>query len=150
MEPDKLVKVVFDLKGDELMAGTSESVWAQLLSNGYLKIDNIPFYVRGISLNDLVEGELIADGVYRFKNVKEHSGHSTYRVYWSAAKGSRQYERSCKKLTAFGCGYEQGLGQLGAVDVPPNVDIDTVDAYLEKMEEDGVWEFEEGHHRPGR
>jgi hypothetical protein len=48
-------------------------------------------------------------------------------------------------LQAAGCSFEGVEGRLLAVDVPPRANIHHVYHLLQHGEDDGVWEFEEGH-----
>lgn len=72
-------KIYFRLKVDEdgYPPYTTESLWGIKLKNGFYQIDNIPFYVYGIALGDIVE----VDGAGYFSRLITPSGLCTLRVY---------------------------------------------------------------------
>lgn len=134
-----LVKVIFEVGDRE--EGHTESVWAKPEGEGRYKLCNSPFYVYGVSFEDVVfakkEGESLL-----FTGVAATSGHSTYRIVVSDA-GKSQLDARLSQLNGLGCTYEGG--PFLALDVPPESDIHHVYKLLEEGEHDGLWEFEEGH-----
>ena len=75
-----LVKIFFELDDDAHNEVGTESLWAQAQSNNLFKIDNIPFYVYGVSSDDLVEINVRDNNLF-FSKVVQRSGHSTLRVF---------------------------------------------------------------------
>lgn len=59
-------KVVFRLEQDEFgyPPTDTEIVWAYELPNGNYRVDNIPFYIRGVSSNDEISVERVDDAVF--------------------------------------------------------------------------------------
>jgi uncharacterized protein DUF4265 len=113
-----------------------------------LVVDNSPFYVYGISFGDVVTA--VPDGArLLFDRVIERGGHSTYRIKLPAGTDHRYFLTYWPALEALGCSYEgssAGVRRLYAIDVPPEADIHEVYRMLEEGENEGRWEFEEGHY----
>ncbi|MEX0965758.1 MAG: DUF4265 domain-containing protein [Bacteroidia bacterium] len=126
-------------------SGASESVWAEKLGEkNTFKIRNVPFYIRGIGLDDVVatvkENELNI-----FHKVVKPSGHSTYRIFLLPEITNSEFIKFWSPLEILGCTYEKADERLYAIDVPPNTDIFAVYKQLEEGEDKKIWEFEEGH-----
>jgi len=134
-----LVKVRFQLEPGAWHGSATETLWAERVDDRRLRLRNVPFYVFGVSIEDIVFAHP-ADELFEFDGVSIHGGHSTYRVIISG-----DAETQWTPLAKLGCTYEQGPGRLRAVDVPPSTDIRAVYSALEQGEREGIWDFEEGH-----
>lgn len=144
--PD-LVKVHFPLSPQDRSQGVeAENLWAMKLGRDKFKLDNIPFYVYGVSSGDIVTAEM-ADGRLVFRRVVERGGHSTYRLLVKDEAGfeSEHFKRLRVQLEKLGCSYEVAKRRWIAVDVPPDTDVFAVYKLLESGEGAGDWDFEEGH-----
>lgn len=117
-----------------------EHLWAHRVGESLFVLDNIPFFVRGVSLGDLVSVEHTG-GLNQFREVVQPSGHSTLRVILfdtNLASGLRA------KLKELGCETELShLSNLIAVDVPSSKNLAEVRAVLTDGENSGGWEYEE-------
>lgn len=133
------VKVLFEVENED---GTIdiESIWAVPTTHGY-RIDNIPFYAKGVAYDDEIIAVPGEDGMLRFIELRSPGGHSTIRL-WFANKADVKPVREA--LRAMDCSSELDLNRLVAVDIPPTVPYARVRAYLEQQEVAGVLEFEEG------
>jgi hypothetical protein len=132
-------KVFFEL--DENWHGHStESVWAEKVTDNRFIIKNVPFYAKGIGYDDLVN-TVIKEGKNVFKSVYEGGGHSTYRIILSDTASFNEFWQPLEKI---GCTYEKGEGNLYAIDVPPKTDIYKVYSLLQIGEDSNAWSFEEG------
>jgi hypothetical protein len=138
-----LVKVIFDLSNDDGPVQT-ESLWAEPLGNGLRRLRNVPFFTYGFSDRDIVK-VVESDGQFLVKSVGERGGHSTYRIFLADGSTEENFAQIWTPLEQLGCTYERANRVLVAIDVPPVSDVYAVYAALEKGEESGVWEFEEGH-----
>lgn len=141
-----LVQVKFSLGSDPDHSYRSEGLWTRNVGRGLFRIENIPFLVYGVSLHDLVRAKK-RGAVLRFTRVAKYGGHSTYRVFLRAEtvpEGGR-VQRGERRLRKMGCSIERAGKTWFAVDVPPAVDVYAAYELMEKLEEAGVWEFEEGH-----
>ncbi|MDI3291178.1 DUF4265 domain-containing protein [Polyangium sp. 15x6] len=133
------VKILFDVENED---GTVdlESLWAVPVSNGY-RIDNIPFYARGVACNDIVAASPDEDGMLHFSGLITASGHSTVRL-WFRDEADVPVVRDY--LRRMGCASESDLPRLVAVDIPPTVPYDALRKFLDEQEAAGVFEYEEG------
>ncbi len=120
-----------------------ESLWGKRYDDHYFQVQSIPFYIKGISYNDIISAQII-NGMYNFDKVISVSGHSTYRVYIKRENkdGFRNYWLPLENI---GCSYENANSKLIAIDVPPKTDIHKVYELLEIGEKENFWEFEEGN-----
>lgn len=142
-----LVKVVFSLGTNEWHGFQTESVWAEKIDNNRCRIRNTPFYVKGVSCEDVVFIKDV-DGVLFFDSTSMAAGHSTYRILLNKSILERDFLEYWVPLEGLGCTYESSdIGKmiLYAVNVPSNANIHEAYSLLERAERDGVWEFEEGH-----
>jgi hypothetical protein len=117
-----------------------ETVWAERLTKSRVKLKNVPLYAYDVSYNDVLN---VNEG--QATGVTIRSGHSTYRFFVRQGQIERALGNNWKVLEGLGCTYERATEHLLAVDVPPESDIHAVYRALEAGENDGVWEFEEGH-----
>lgn len=125
----------------------TESVWAELVEGNRYRLRNIPFFVKGVSFEDIVfirekEGDLF------FESTSIASGHSTYRIILEKTIFDSDFSSYWLPLEELGCSYEssdRNKTYLLAVDVPPGADIHKVYGLLDEGEKEGIWEFEEGH-----
>jgi hypothetical protein len=142
-DESEIYKVRFPLEQDEdgYPPASDELLWAQLVSSGVYRVDNIPFFVRGISLGDevcvdTVHGELV------YRSVHRQGGHRTIRLL---VGDETQVPRIRDELRAIGCSSELShIPILVAVDVPRDVSAAVIRAYLDRSMHAGTFEYEEG------
>lgn len=142
------VRVRFPLSAEDRSFGVdAENIWAERVGHNSYRIDNIPFYVYGISLDDVVRA-IERDGHTVFEAVLLHGGHSTYRVLVQDDAGfeSPAFQSRQELLRQLGCSFEVAKRRWIAIDVPPKTDIFAVYKELEQGEQQGVWTFEEAHY----
>jgi hypothetical protein len=140
----ELEKVTLSLEEGAWHGYATESVWAVAADSGHYRIQNVPFYAREISYDDVVavrreNGQAIAI------RVTSRAGHSTYRLFLVEGLSVERFENAWKPLARHGCTYERATNRLVAVDVPPSANIHEVYSLLEKGERAGLWDFQEGH-----
>jgi hypothetical protein len=137
------VKILFDLERvDDYPPFEVESVWAVKIVDGMFRIDNIPFYVRGLALGDVVRAKRTGDGALQFDSIAKSSGHSTLRVVFFEADIREGF---CKEIEALGCQWEGAYEpSLIAVDVPPSSDLSAVLKVLADGCEKEWFDYEEG------
>lgn len=136
---DTHVKVNFRVEIDEDSVET-ESLWALPVSGGY-KIDNIPFWARGIACDDVVAATPDDDGILQFAGLIKPSGHSTVRIIFESEADVPVIRESLRRL---GCESELDSPRFLAVDIPPEVPYAEIRAYLDEQESAGILEYEEG------
>lgn len=141
------IRVVFDLspKGDWPPART-ERLWAVRTGEDRARLDNIPFFVRGYALGDVVTFAEDEEGVLWAKEAVEYSDNCTVRII-PAEDGHRDEVRQAV-LDAFApLGVEgEGLGAFGlvALNVPPEADVPAVKGLVTGGAAEGRWHYEEG------
>lgn len=136
---DGYVKIRFYLEKDEdgYPPMEVETVWA-LPAGEHFRLDNIPFYVRGVSCDDIVS----ATGsrpVLEFHELITASGNSTYRMTPAGEVSVTQLRSELR---------EQGLeseldGALVAVNVPPGDKHRAFREYLKSGFLAGRFDYEE-------
>lgn len=84
-----LVKIYFEIPSDTSEKVDVETLWAAPQGDGF-KIDNIPFYAKGISFKDIVSVRKIDDCLYMDKLLKA-SGHSTIRIWFAIEEDIQLY-----------------------------------------------------------
>ncbi len=139
-------RVFFELEPDAWHGQSVESMWATKLDEHLYRIENSPFFVKGIAFEDVVKTKLL-DGVMFFVKKATSSGGSNYRLLCKEGTDDTQFEHFWKPLEAVGCTYEQGdFGySMYSVDVPKKANIQQVFALLQDGIANDIWDFEEGH-----
>ena len=127
-----------------------ESLWVEpVLSSGselcLFRVWNIPLFVYGVSLHDVVTGTKDENRVLKFEKVVSRGGHSTFRLIVAKKYEDEEFERFWAPLGELGCTYAGVSTTFLAVDVPREVPIRPVIDRLEEGERLGIWKFEEGH-----
>ena len=117
-----------------------EGIWALPAGDGRFKIDNIPFYAKNLSCDDIVE-VVLEDNKYVIRRVVKTSENSTIRVVVYDLS-HEAYVRDI--LLKLGCSIEgTGIPGLIAVNVPKHALDDVIDFLEDQFAEDRV-DFEEG------
>jgi hypothetical protein len=152
---ETLVKIRFELDGNDWYGDGTETLWAMPITDGELRVfqlRNSPFFMSGINHLDVVRATPVEKsyGMFDFVEAVERGGHSTYMLLMQPDDARRNaYWNMLKTL---GCSYEgahveTSLGGrlLYSVDVPPTTDLHEVYEILERGEREGVWVFQEGY-----
>jgi hypothetical protein len=140
---DELVEVWFriDKDADGYPETRSwEGILARRTEEGYV-LDSVPFYLKNVSRGDTVAA--VQADFLSFNEVVSRGGHNTYRLLLVDAPDSemRQVVSDLEKLGLTVERNENGI--LLAVDVPPSVDQEKVDAYLIEQVELGRWQVQD-------
>lgn len=119
-----------------------EGLWARVTGEGY-EILSISFYLKNISRGDFV---FVAEGDFLcFTKVAKRGGHNTYRLLMQEAT-PQQVKDAISELQSRGLTVELNeTGILIAVDVPPSVPQQEIDAYLISSKEAGRWQMQDGY-----
>jgi Domain of unknown function (DUF4265) len=149
-EKQEMVKVGFKLDKDEdgYPHADWEWMWASPVSDSTFKIDNTPFFAKGISAGDIVAAEQTSGGLV-FRALVQPSGHCTVRVVVFRGDRNEEQVRTLvaelrESLKALGCSTELShIPNLFSVDIPPNVDYKKISAFLSQKEADRILEYEE-------
>lgn len=146
--PDGLyVKVHFRLEvKDDWPPASVESLWAVDQGNGTVRLDNIPWFVRGIACGDIVVVEPDEEGVRWAGEVVRRSENCTIRLIVLRDGGSGAARQSVintfQQLGVDGEGIEQF--RMVALDVPPTADLAQVQRLLNHGAAKEWWHMEEG------
>lgn len=131
----KMKFAYYDDENKELI----ESLWVS--SNGHnYRLDNIPFYVIGYALGDVVSGKLYNDELF-VDSLVEASGNSTVQVIFF----DEQIVQSTRnELRAKGCASElSNMPNYIAVNVPKEVNYDEIRKYLDEGVDKEMWDYRE-------
>jgi hypothetical protein len=145
-ESKRHVKIIVPLEQDEdgYPPVGSERLWALHLGEGRYQIDNIPFFARDLAWGDVVSAvpeEGAEEGVLRYEQVLQPSGHSTFRIL---VQDASQVSELCSLLEQLGCDTERShLPRLVAIDIPPSVPLAAVRQALSPGVSQERWEYEE-------
>jgi hypothetical protein len=136
------VKVEFLLEPDEdgYPPVSVERLWATPLPNGHYVVDNIPFFVAGISAGDEIAVDAI-DGVLRFGILVCPSGISTFRVIPSDSDRVDVVRRELEGLGG-NCEIHRQSGLI-AIEVGADVPIQPFPDYFVREKAIGAIDFEE-------
>ena len=124
-ETDNMVKVLMQDGSDV------ETLWAVPVGPGLYRLDNSPFFTYRISWQDTVRAEPDTDGVLSFVDVAEKSGNRTVRVITNGCDTtSEEAKPFLDGIIDLGCSYEGFQPRLISINVPSEVDLQTVADYL--------------------
>lgn len=139
------VKIFFRLEKDkdDYPPEDVESLWAIPRESGF-ELDNIPFFVKGVALGDIVKVEKTGDCGLEFVEVVRRSGHSCYRI-WLRQRREDDPSFTIKELESLGLKVETDMEYLLAIDVPPDISLKSIEDVLFKGEDSGRWGLQEGY-----
>ncbi|MDA0791945.1 MAG: DUF4265 domain-containing protein [Proteobacteria bacterium] len=115
----------------------SETLWALSLGKDRFKLSNIPVYVFGVSVADIVLARY--DRIHRvpvFQRIIMKSGNRTVRALFAT---TLRREQAVPVLERMGCGMEGAGLDILAINVPPRTNLPDVLHYLVQVEAE--WEL---------
>jgi hypothetical protein len=147
MNSTNQVKVKFQVDPNDQRGVKTESLWAEKTESGRYRILNSPFFLFGISAEDVVEAEEAEDGL-GFRRVVFRGGHSTYRIFLQGSRTIKgnDFRTYWEPISALGATFENADDHFVAIDIPPGKDVAAIYRLLEKGEQDDIWAFEEVHY----
>lgn len=142
------VKVHFRLETDEdgwPPVGV-ESLWALDLGDGTVRLDNTPWFARGVASDDVLRVERDEEGLRWAGETVRASGNCTIRLIVLKDGGSvdalhevsedfRRFGVTCEGFERF---------RMAALDVPPEADLPGIRTALDAGQAEGRWDWEEG------
>jgi len=133
-------RILFQLQKDEdgYPPHEWEFLWGIKLIDGQFQIDNIPFFVKGISLEDIVVAEYKEKEWY-FQHIAQRSQNSVMRVI---VFDPAEVLGVKKGLQSLGCTTEV-MKKLLAVNIPAFIPIGDIDRFLQPGEVQGRWAYED-------
>lgn len=144
-------KVQFHLDPEKHNGIKTESLWAEQVAPDQFRILNSPFFVFGVSADDIVSA-IEKDHVLEFQNVIARGGHSTYRLFLQGGRtiSSPDFQAYWEPISRQGATFENADNHFIAIDITPEQNIVEIYKLLEKGELDGIWAFEEAHYAARR
>ncbi|WP_328696634.1 DUF4265 domain-containing protein [Streptomyces sp. NBC_00342] len=142
------VKVHFrmDIDEDGWPPASVESLWAVDLGDGTVRLDNTPWFVRGVASDDIIRVEVDDEGVRWAGETVQSSENCTIRLIVLKDGGSSAARQSVLKifhsLGTTGEGIEQY--RMVALDVPPTADLPKIHKLLVHGAANEWWHWEEG------
>jgi hypothetical protein len=145
------VKVHFDLlqNDDGFPPANFETMWAVPLDGVRFRLDNIPFFVSGVSCFDIISARRDAAGRLNYDGLLEPGGHSTLRViFYGSPRDPRPLQERVHELRStirdLGCSSEiSHISGLISIDVPPEVSLSSVERILDSGQANELWDYEE-------
>lgn len=142
MRASKEVKINFKVQvgSDGYPPVAVESLWAQHVEDEYI-IDSIPFFTSDATSGDRIRAQVGDEDALWFAGIVERSGNSLIRVVF--------FDLTCEdvlaaKLKKMGCGTERmPQFKLMAINVPSEVDLAEIQAYLSDRNSAGLIDYEE-------
>jgi hypothetical protein len=145
---DERSRVVFDLEPeDDWPPVEREGLWAEPLGEDEYRLDNVPWFARGVASGDRVLAQPDADGVLKVRERLEWSGRYTIRVIpCGSGTAERQVQEVIDTFSVLGAECEGALPSFRviALDIPPTARLSDIKALLIEGEADGRWGYEEG------
>ncbi|MFG2598058.1 DUF4265 domain-containing protein [Streptomyces sp. NPDC048462] len=145
---DHHVKVHFrmDMDEDGWPPSSVESLWSVDLGDGTVRLDNTPWFVRGVVCGDIIRVEIDDEGIRWAGKTVRASENCTIRLIVLKGDGSaaarQSVLRAFHKLGTTGEGIERF--RMVALDVPPEADLPRIRKLLERGEVKRWWHWEEG------
>jgi len=136
------VKILFYLEQDSdgYPPETIESCWANDLGDNQFEINNIPFFIKNLSLGDIVKTVTQPDGMLEYSNTVKHSKNSTIRIIFHE---QNQITIALNHLNSLGVSYEGShIPNLYAFNIPESADIESLLKYLDTGENSDLWGYE--------
>ena len=133
-EPSCKLQFALDMDGDWPPV-SSEAVWCEPQGSGF-KLQNAPFFVKGLAVNDVFEAEPdpVNGHIFEFRVTRP----SQHCLVWLLNNTDTPVDSVLSRLSDLGCSTE-GLQQfsLYAIDVPPKVSESELNAALDAAESAG-------------
>jgi len=144
-----MVRVRFAMDRDEdgWPPAESEGLWAEPIGGDLYRLDNTPWFVRGVAAGDVVEARPDAGGVLWFVGVRERGGRLVVRVIPredGPLGGSLQ--GVLDEFAPLGVHGESMTSPVTmvALDIGPDAPLASVKTLLAAGEADGRWYYDEG------
>lgn len=137
----QLTKIYVDLPNHWWHKG--ESLWARPLGEDTYEIENIPFCAYGLNCGDVVLATASSpDLKAEVRSVIRRSGNQTLRLGFCDRLSKEEQQPVVSFLESMEAELERATAQFVCINVPPNLDPQTVRAYLVRQESKGVLEYE--------
>jgi len=140
----ELISFSLNIEEDGWPPISVEVLHGKLLGPNRAKIENTPFFIEGISLDDVVEVVRHKEtGKFKFKNLLEPCGNKALSIIlsnWDMKNEVTEFLRSHNCFVEFG---EFGVTKMLAVGIFPNTDYSIISKYLDQKEKNGSISYAE-------
>jgi hypothetical protein len=136
------VKITFPLERDDdgYPPEDFETLWAEDLGGGNYRMDNIPFYIQGISPDDIVTAHAQGSELF-FAELLNKSDISVIQIIFL---DKSWIDRVLQELLSMGSKYEGShVSSLFSIEVPSNVSYNDIINYLEIKNSMDILEYQE-------
>jgi hypothetical protein len=114
----KMLKIRFAV--NDLISG--ETLWAEDIGSDLFRLANIPFYVTGYAIDDVVRCT-DENGWKQVLRLEKDSGNGTVRLIFNVASDSEKARQVLDELKSVDCSIEIASSRLVAVNIPPGLEI---------------------------
>jgi hypothetical protein len=110
---------------------SAETLWVEMIDDHRFRIDNSPFFVRNIAVDDLVDGVDSGEGPIQFVKKISSGGHSTI---WVITLNDVIKQTLKEDVMQLGCDYEGSpWPSLISIDVPSRTLLDRLHQRLGEL-----------------
>ena len=131
----KLVAFKLDQDEDGWPPFRTESMHVELMGENSIRIGTPPFFIKDLAVGDVIKPVRNLEGeICEFS----HESKSENSTIWIVSPGDSDVSREIKALVKLGCNCEE-LKQISlySIHVPKDVNFDSIEALLEKIESAG-------------
>ena len=122
---------------------SSETLWGEKVDEDIYRIDSIPFFANGLSLNDLVKVKTDKDKRLLYEKTISKGGNCTYRFFFNQDIDSKKRNKYLKLLHNYGdIEYYKGK-DLYALNLSKK-QVHELYKILSRLEKEKILDFEEG------
>jgi len=141
------IRFVLDQDEDGWPPAESEGLWAVPLGGDLYRVDNTPWFVRGVAAADTIEARVDENGLLCFVQVHERGGRVVVRVIPRAdgplGCSLKAVLEMFEPLGVTGEGMASPVNMV-ALDIGPDALLSSIKSLLVSGEADGLWYYEEG------
>jgi len=108
-----------------------ENLWAEAVAGRLYRLESVPFFIYGVSRDDVVAVKPDVEGRLQFVEVKKQSGNRTLRARSDRFLRSSKFRNQVKtELSKLGADSEELRHRLLAINVPKGTDLIPITDYL--------------------
>jgi hypothetical protein len=126
---------------------SSEDVWGVAVSEDMIRVDNIPWFVRDVSVGDLIRVRPLSAGLYKAVEKIAWSGNCTIRIILldpgMEMRAGGIAEVVAKFDTLGADGEILATYNMAAINIPPSANVREAKMLLIEGEGKGWWTYEE-------
>ncbi|WP_234004326.1 DUF4265 domain-containing protein, partial [Cronobacter sakazakii] len=116
-----------------------ESVWLKINNEGDYELNNIPFYVYGVSKGDVLAFQKKDEFVV--SSILKNNGHSTMSIYMNVKHQKNDVIYALQLLGGFT--NSAITSPLFSLDIPSEVSFAAIDRFLKEKMKEGILDYED-------